>query len=141
MIRERVRRWKRWVAAPTIATNVVVLAALSSVISATADSSVCGRHYVAGGDDVPFGNEVDTSQNFPSHLISDHLAKYGYCVYNLAQNGTTSSTFVSGGQLGTTWNRAADLITLTVGGQNSSIVDLIDSCYQKIKDNNFSGAM
>ncbi len=134
-------RWTRWVATPALVANLAALAALGFVIAATADSSVCGRHYVAGGDDVPFGNEVDTSQNFPSHLISDHLATYGYCVYDLAQNGTTSSTYISGGQLATTWNRAADLITLTVGEQNSPIVDLIDSCYQKIKDNDFTGAL
>jgi hypothetical protein len=95
---------------------------------------------VAGGDDVPFGNEVSTSQNFPSHLISDHLATFGYCVYNLAKNGTTSPSYISDGQLATSANRAPDLITLTLGGQNSTIVDLLDSCYQKIKDNNFTGA-
>ena len=62
------------------------------------------------------------------------------CVLNLAENETTSSTYNSGGQLATTWNRQADFVTLTVGGENGTIVDLIDSCFDKVKDHDFTGA-
>jgi hypothetical protein len=125
---------------PALALNMALAFSLALAAPAAADTTVCGRHYVAGGDDVPAGNEVSSDETYPSHLTTDHLATYGYCLYALAQNGTTSSSYISGGQLATTWNRAPDLITLTVGGQNSTIVNLIDSCYQKIKDNDFTGA-
>ena len=58
-------------------------------------TGVCGKHYVAGGDDVPAGNTLQSGQSYPGHLQSDHAVKYGYCLYNLAQNGTTSSKYIS----------------------------------------------
>jgi hypothetical protein len=101
----------------------------------------CGKHYVAGGDDVPAGNTISSSQTYPSHLVNDHMAKFGYCVYNLAQNGTTSSTYISGGQLSTTWNRAADFITLSVGEQDTPIVDEITTCFNDVKSHDFASAL
>src|SRR5205823_14532892 len=87
----------------------------------------------------PAGNTIQSSQTYPAHLIADHMAKFGYCVYNTAQNGTTSSSYISGGQLSTAWNRQPDFITLSVGEQNTTIVDLINSCFNKIKSHDFSG--
>jgi hypothetical protein len=103
--------------------------------------TVCGKHYVSGGDDVPAGNTISASQTYPSHLQNDHLAKFGYCNYNLAQNGTTSSTYITGGQLATTWNRAPDFITLTVGEQNTPIVNEITSCFDNVKSHDFASAL
>jgi hypothetical protein len=95
---------------------------------------------VAGGDHIPAGHEVSESERYPEKLIESHGSTYGFCVFNLAEDETTSSTFISGGQLATTWNRQADFITLTVGGENGSIISLIDSCFDKLKDHDFIGA-
>jgi lysophospholipase L1-like esterase len=106
----------------------------------TEAQTICGKHYVAGGDDVPAGNTISSSETYPSHLIADHMAKLGWCVYNTAQNGTTSSTYNSGGQLATTWNRQPDLITLSVGEQDTPIVNAIKSCFDSIKKHDFTSA-
>ena len=103
-------------------------------------AEVCGKRYVAVGDHVPAGHEVEESERYPEQLIEKHLAAYGYCVFNKAVNETTSSTLISGGQLAQSWNLRPDLITLTVGGENSSIVNTIDSCFDKVKDHDFLGA-
>jgi hypothetical protein len=116
---------------------------LLSVFSPTASQAqtVCGKHYVAGGDDVPAGNTISSSQTYPSHLLNDHLARFGYCVYNLAQNGTTSSSYISGGQLATTWNRAPDFITLSIGEQDTPIVNEITTCFNNVKSHDFASAL
>jgi hypothetical protein len=103
-------------------------------------TSVCGKRYVAGGDDIPAGNTISSSQTFPSHLIADHMAALGWCIYNTAANGTTSSSYVSGGQLATAWNMQPDFITLTVGEQDTPAADLLNSCFNDVKNHDFSGA-
>jgi len=101
----------------------------------------CGLRYVAAGDDIPAGHDVSTGQRYPDHLYNDHLKKWGaWCEYDVAQNGTTSPTEITGGQLATTWNYRPDLITLTIGEQNSTIVDLVASCFDKVKSHDFTGA-
>jgi hypothetical protein len=103
-------------------------------------ADVCGKRYVAVGDHVPAGHEVGEDERYPEQLISKHLGAYGYCVYNKAVNETTSSTYLSEGQLAQTWNLRPDLITLTVGGENTSIVNAITSCFDKVRDHDFLGA-
>jgi hypothetical protein len=106
-----------------------------------AEAVDCSRRLVAGGDHLPAGHEVSTSERYPDHLLADHLSKWGpWCNYDIAQNGTTSATYISGGQLAQTWNLRPDLITLTVGGENDSIVDLVTTCVDKVKDHDFAGA-
>src|SRR5205814_701250 len=61
----------------------------SGVTQAQTTTTICGKRYVAGGDDVPAGNTIQSSQTYPSHLLNDHMANFGYCLYNTAQNGTT----------------------------------------------------
>ena len=101
----------------------------------------CGFRYVAAGDDIPAGHDVSESERYSRKLWEDHLKKWGsWCEFNIAANGTTSSTEITGGQLAQTWNYRPDLITLTVAEQNSTIVDLITSCFDKVKDHDFSGA-
>lgn len=104
-------------------------------------ATICGKRYVAGGDDAPAGNTIQSSETYPSHLIADHMAKVGFCVYNTAQNGTTSSSYNTGGQLATAWNRQPDFITLSVGEQDSSIVNEITSCFNNVKSHDFSSAL
>jgi len=101
----------------------------------------CGLRYVAAADDIPAGHDVQESERYPNHLMDDHLKKWGaWCEYDIAQNSTTSATYISQGQLAQTWNYRPDLITLTVGEQNTTIVNLITSCFDNIKDHEFAQA-
>src|SRR5262245_6661754 len=71
----------------------------------------CGLRYVAAGDDIPAGHDVSETERYPNHLMDDHLKKWGaWCEYDIAQNSTTSATYISGGQLAQTWNYRPDLI-------------------------------
>jgi hypothetical protein len=104
--------------------------------------TACGLRYVAAGDDVPAGHDVTENERYTHHLWEDHLKKWGqWCEFNVAKNGTTSQTEITGGQLAQTWNYRPDLITLTVGEQNQTIVDLITSCFDKVKDHDFPGGI
>ena len=138
--------WSR-VRGPAFLGAVALLALVGGVFLPAAKSpnvalgDICAKRYVASGDDVPAGNTISSSETYPAHLIADHMAKYGYCVYNLAQNGTTSSTLISGGQLATTWNRQPDFITLTVGEQNTPIVNEITQCFDNVKSHDFASAL
>src|SRR5215213_5872587 len=103
----------------------------------------CAKRYVAGGDHIPAGHEVEENERYPNHLLEDHLKKWGpWCVYDTAENEATSAQYISGGnqQLSQAWNLRADLITLTVGGENSQIIKLITECFDNIKDHDFAEA-
>src|SRR6185503_4978182 len=81
-----------------------------------AEAQGCGLRYVATGDDIPAGHDVSESERYPNHLVDDHLKKWGaWCEYDIAKEGTTSVTEITGGQLAQTWNYRPDLITLTIG--------------------------
>ena len=103
----------------------------------------CARRYVAGGDHIPAGHEVEENERYPNHLLEDKLKKWGpWCVYVTAENEATSSQYISGGnqQLSQAWNLRADLITLTVGGENNQIIKLITECFDNVKDHDFAEA-
>lgn len=106
----------------------------------SAHAQGCGRHYVAAGDGIAKGNEVSESERYSHQLWDDHLKTWGaWCEWNIAKDKTTSQTYITGGQLAQTWNFRPDLITLTIGEQNNQIINLIDSCFEKIKSHDFSG--
>jgi hypothetical protein len=124
-----------------VSVALVGATAPGEFLPATAAQTFCGLRYVASGDDIPAGHDVTESERYPYQLWEDHLKKWGqWCVFNLAKNGTTSSTLITGGQLAQTWNNRPDLITLTVGEQNPTIVNLVKSCFDKLKDHEFSAA-
>jgi hypothetical protein len=101
----------------------------------------CGLHYVAAGDDIPNGHDASTSERYPDKLVASHLKTWGaWCEYDIAKNGTTSSQYISNGQLATTWNDRPDLITLQIGEQDSTVVNLITDCFDKVKSHDFPGA-
>jgi len=101
----------------------------------------CGLHYVAAGDDIPAGHDVSEDERYPNKLMTTHLNTWGaWCEYDIAKNGTTSATYITGGQLAQTWNYRPDLITLQVGEQNTTIVNVIKSCFDKVKSHDFAGA-
>src|ERR1041385_3377089 len=124
--------------------RTVGLAVLTAAVLASASSRLeavdCARRLVAGGDHYPAGHEVSESERYPNHLLDDHLSKWGpWCNYDIAANETTSSTYITGGQLAKTWNLQPDLITLTVGEENTTIVNLVTDCFDKVKDHDFAG--
>ena len=114
-------------------------AALGFTISIEAQG--CGLRYVAAGDAIPAGKEVEEAERYPDQLREKYLKKWGaWCEYDIAKDGTTSATYISGGQLAQTWNYRPDLITLTLGEQNNTIVNLVTSCFDKVKSHDFAGA-
>ena len=117
-----------------------VAAAVVMAAAPRAEAVDCARRLVAGGDHIPAGHEVEEDERFPNHLLDDHLSKWGpWCNYDIAVNETTSGTYITGGQLAQTWNLRPDLITLTVGEENTTIVDLVTDCFDKVKDHDFAG--
>jgi hypothetical protein len=113
-----------------------------SFTSAVVEAQDCARRYVAGGDHYPAGHEIEENERFPNHLLEDHLKKWGpWCLYDIAKNETTSATYISGGQLAQTWNLRPDLITLTVGQENTTVIKLVTECFDKVKDHDFAGAL
>ncbi len=123
---------------------IVMLAASATFNSrgSVVEAQDCARRYVSTGDDLPFGHDVSETERFPNHLLEDHLKKWGpWCNYDIAQNGTTSSQEISQGQLAQTWNLRPDLISLTVGEQNTQIVNLVSSCFDNVKDHEFAQAL
>jgi len=112
-----------------------------AIAPAVVEAQDCARHYVAGGDHYPAGHEIEEAERYPNHLLEDHLKTWGpWCLYNVAKNETTSATYISGGQLAQTWNLRPDLITLTVGEENTTVINLVTDCFDKVKDHDFSGA-
>nr|NLI49332.1 hypothetical protein [Propionibacterium sp.] len=119
-----------------------LLAASAGMASTTPAVAAAGpRVYVASGDDLPAGHDLnDNARRYPEQLLEDHLKKVGWVVYNQAANGTSSSSYLTGGGLAKAYNMRPDLLTLQLGEQNATIVNLVDSCFDKVKDHDFSGA-
>ena len=123
------------------ATSMVAAGALLDPGGSVVQAQDCARRYVSSGDDIPFGHDVSDTERFPNHLIEDHLKKWGpWCNYDIAVNGATSSAVISQGQLAQTWNYRPDLISLTVGEQNTTIVNLVSTCFDNVKDHDFAQA-
>src|SRR5262245_25146493 len=113
----------------------------STIGPVTLQAQDCARHYVAGGDHCPAGHDIEEAERYPNHLLEDHLKTWGpWCVYDIAKNETTSATYITGGQLAQTWNLRPDLITLTVGEENTTIIKLVTECFDDVKDHDFAGA-
>ena len=124
-----------------VAAGLCAVAISDRFVAKAAAQTFCGLRYVASGDDIPAGHDVSESERYPHHLWEDHLKKWGqWCEFVIAKEKATSATVITGGQLAQTWNYRPDLITLTVGEQNTTIVNLITSCFDKVKDHEFSGA-
>lgn len=121
---------------------LVLVAAFGLSARSGAQTTGCGLRYVAAGDDIPAGHDVSNDERYSHQLWDRHLKTWGsWCEFNIAKNGTTSSTYITGGQLAQTWNYRPDLITFTIGEQNSTIVDLVDSCFKKVKSHDFAGGL
>jgi hypothetical protein len=123
---------------------LAVLAALTVAGAGTSPARAAAgcRIYVASGDDIPAGNKLDdNSKRYPEQLLADHLHSPGWCLFNQGKNGVTSSSYISSGPMSQAYTMRPDLHTITMGEQNKPAVDLIDSCFDKVKDHDFAGAI
>jgi lysophospholipase L1-like esterase len=112
----------------------------SSATVRVADAAAGCRIYVASGDDIANGKEMnDNPKRYPEQLLEDHLISPGWCLFNQGKNGQTSSGYITGGGLASAYNMRPDLLTIQLGEQNATIVKLITDCFVKIKDHDFSG--
>jgi hypothetical protein len=128
-----------WVGLLALALTAVAVT-LGRGSTPTANALAGCRIYVASGDDIPAGHDLnDDSSRYPEKLLADHLKSPGWCVYNQGKNGQTSSSYISGGGLSSAYNMRPDLLTIQLGEQNTPMVDTIKSCFDKIKDHDFSG--
>jgi lysophospholipase L1-like esterase len=125
----------------TVLVLVGVALLLASAATPKASALAGCRIYVASGDDIAGGNALnDNTKRYPDQLLSDHLKSPGWCLYNQGKNGQTSSTYISGGGLASAYNMRPDLLTIQLGEQDSTMVNIITSCFDKIKDHDFTGA-
>jgi hypothetical protein len=105
------------------------------------DAAAGCRIYVASGDEVTNGKAMDdNASRYPEQLIEDHIKAPGWCLYNQGKNGQTSSSYISGGGLSSAYNMRPDFLTLQLGEQNSTVVNLVTTCFDKVKDHDFTGA-
>lgn len=124
-----------------VAAAAALAMASGVALPAPAVAGSCSLHYVAAGDDFPAGNGTSEEESYAGHLLKDHLEKVApWCKYGKPKNETTSSSYISDGQMALAWNMAPDLITLSVGEQNSGIKEVIETCFEDIKSHDFSGA-
>lgn len=140
LLRPRIR------SAVVAAVAVSLLVALGYMLFPAAGTqhviaAVGPRIFVASGDDIPAGRDLnDNAKRYPEKLLSDRLKSPGWAVYNQAKNGRTSSGYITGGGLSSAYNMRPDLLTIQLGEQNSGIVELVKSCFDKVKDHDFTGA-
>lgn len=119
-----------------------IIAAAASVTRPAAVDAYAGcRIYVASGDAIPAGKDLnDDAKRYPEILLKDHLVAPGWCLFNQGKDGQTSATYITQGGLASAYNMRPDLLTLQLGLQNTTIVNLVTSCFDKVKDHDFSGA-
>jgi len=109
--------------------------------TSSAEAAAGCRIYVASGDDVTNGKAMDANASrYPEQLIEDHIKAPGWCLYNQGKNGQTSASYITAGGLASAYNMRPDFLTIQLGEQNSTIVNLVTSCFDKVKDHDFSGA-
>jgi len=133
------RRVTRTGAAVLVLAGVALL--LASAAARPASALAGCRIYVASGDDIASGHDLNNdAKRYPDQLLADHLKAPGWCLFNQAKNGQSSSSYISGGGMSNAYNMRPDLLTIQLGEQNSSIVDLITSCFDKVKSHDFTGA-
>lgn len=149
--------WKRRLAAGVVALALPVAAVVvasprerggTAVAADLPGTNVggqdCARRYVAGGDGVVKGTHASDSTRYSEQLVNEHAkpspAPGPWCLFNTSVDPTTSEDYFKAGnpsQQAVAWDLRPDLITLTLGRQDSTIVDHVDSCYKKVKDHDF----
>jgi hypothetical protein len=136
------RHTRRYAARVAAAAALPLVCAGVLASTPAAEAAAGCRIYVASGDDYTAGNALnDNESRYPEQLLADHLVAPGWCLYNQGKNGQTSSSFISGGGMASAYNMRPDLHTIQLGEQNSTVVNAIKSCFDKVKDHDFAGAM
>src|SRR5215471_13578078 len=141
MTRSTTGRWRRGALIVAVAAISGLATAVPTLANPPSAGAAAGcRIYVASGDDYTNGNALnDDTSRYPEQLLADHIKSPGWCLYNQGKNGQTSSAFITGGGLANAYNMRPDLLTIQLGEQNDTIVNLIKDCFDKIKDHDFSG--
>ncbi|HET6816041.1 MAG TPA: hypothetical protein VFH66_02290 [Mycobacteriales bacterium] len=136
----------------SVATVTTALLFTTSGPTPHATALACASYYVATGDGVPYGQDdkndgnQDLSIAYPQKLLDNFLNKSGqgsmnlgyWCLKNLAQDKTTTSTYVNGtNQQAVAAMYKPILVTVQVGRWNSSIVDHVTTCFDEIKHHDF----
>jgi hypothetical protein len=137
-------RWRGFAprASVVAAAVLVAVSGLGSDLASPAKTALAGcMIYVAAGDDVTNGNDLsDDSKRYPEQLVEDHIKTPGWCLYNQGKNAQTSSSFVSEGGLANAYNMRPDLLSIHLGEQNDPVKNLLDGCFDKVKDHQFLDA-
>ena len=133
---------RRWLAVGLASLMAWGLAfGMAAANAPLADAAAGCRIYVASGDDLTKGKALDDDpKRYPEQLLADHIKAPGWCLFNQAKSGQTSSSYISGGGLSSAYNMRPDFLTLQLGEQNATVVNLITSCFDKVKDHDFTGA-
>ena len=133
-LRRAIRRAMTVGAAMALATTGVFWNVGSAPTTALAGCMI----YVASGDDIANGHDLsDDSKRYPEQLVNDHIKTPGWCLYNQAKNGQSSSKYISDGGLSSAYNMRPDLLTLQLGEQNDVVSSLLNDCFDNIKDHQF----
>jgi|KBSMisStandDraft_5_1062788.scaffolds.fasta_scaffold355140_1 hypothetical protein len=133
-LRRAIRRAVTVGAAMALATTGVFWNVGSAPTTALAGCMI----YVASGDDIANGHDLsDDSKRYPEQLVNDHIKTPGWCLYNQAKNGQSSSKYISDGGLSSAYNMRPDLLTLQLGEQNDVVSSLLNDCFDNIKDHQF----
>jgi lysophospholipase L1-like esterase len=124
------------------AAIVIAVAGLAWDLASPPRSALAGcMIYVAAGDDVTNGHDLsDNSKRYPEQLVEDHIKTPGWCLYNQGKNSQTTSGFINEGGLASSYNMRPDLITIQLGEQNDPVKNLLDDCFDKVKDHQFLDA-
>lgn len=147
------RRWPAICLAAVLAATGV-FAVSKALPSGAENDPTCAFRYVAGGDAVANGMEAESKdtaseeKRYSRQLLDEHIrnASLPGCEYNTSHDPTTTDTFVTDvvfeglSQQGAAWQRDTRLITLTLGRQNTTIVDHVDKCFKQVKDHDFLDA-
>jgi hypothetical protein len=132
---------RAWVVLLVAILAATIVWAMSATVAPSVDAAVGCRSYVAAGDDIAAGHDLnDNSKRYPEQLVADHIKTPGWCLFNQGKNGQTSSAFITGTGLSNAYNMRPDFLTIQLGEQNSTIVTLIKDCFDKVKDHDFTGA-
>jgi hypothetical protein len=146
------RRWQAIGTSLLVLTGVVATSPANP--SGAEDAPTCAFRYVAAGDAVADGIEVDTKdqpseeKRYSRQLLNEHIRTTGFpgCEYNTAHDPTTTDTFVTENvyegisQQAAIWKQDVRLVTITLGRQNSTIVDHVEKCFKNVKDHDFLDA-
>lgn len=108
----------------------------------------CAKRLVAGGDGVVNGNDAsgggsnDKEKSYAYQLLDEHLepSPGPWCLWNTASEKVTTGDYRDDGdptQQSIANGLRPDLITLTLGRENSVLFDHVDTCLNLVRQHDF----